>query len=149
MFAAVSYDRLYFEGEKEKKADYEYKLSAGESIYIKEADGCIFSEVVSVNEIRKEKNCVWFDLDDTKSLTVRNRRDGDVIKTEGGTKKLKKLFIDEKVPADARALIPIVEYCGEIIWAAPFRRSSEYKINENTKKAVKIKYIRGKTNENA
>ena len=41
-------------------------------------------------------------------MTVRSRESGDVIRLSGGSKTLKKLFIDRKIPADRRAFIPVV-----------------------------------------
>lgn len=41
-------------------------------------------------------------------MTVRSRLSGDTIRLPGGTKSLKKLFIDRKIPADRRALVPVV-----------------------------------------
>ena len=41
-------------------------------------------------------------------LWVRSRLPGDAIKTPGGTKSLKKLFIDRKIPAIQRDLIPVL-----------------------------------------
>jgi len=39
---------------------------------------------------------------------VRSRRQGDTIRLSGGTKSLKKLFIDRKIPADLRCQIPVI-----------------------------------------
>ena len=41
-------------------------------------------------------------------MTVRSRESGDSIRLSGGTKSLKKLFIDRKIPADRRAFVPVV-----------------------------------------
>ena len=41
-------------------------------------------------------------------MTVRSRESGDSIRLSGGSKTLKKLFIDRKIPADRRAFIPVV-----------------------------------------
>ena len=41
-------------------------------------------------------------------MTVRSRESGDVIRLSGGSKSLKKLFIDRKVPADRRGFVPVV-----------------------------------------
>ena len=41
-------------------------------------------------------------------LTVRGRRGGDTIRLPGGTKTLKKLFIDRKIPAAERGRIPVI-----------------------------------------
>lgn len=42
-------------------------------------------------------------------ITVRSRTAGDAITTSGGTKSLKKLFIDRKIPASQRLLLPVLE----------------------------------------
>ena len=41
-------------------------------------------------------------------MTVRSRESGDVIRLSGGSKSLKKLFIDRKIPADRRGFVPVV-----------------------------------------
>ena len=41
-------------------------------------------------------------------LTLRSRRSGDAIRLSGGTKSLKKLFIDRKIPAAIRDRIPVL-----------------------------------------
>jgi len=43
-------------------------------------------------------------------MTVRSRREGDSIRILGknGTKTLKKLFIEQRIPVRERALIPVI-----------------------------------------
>lgn len=41
-------------------------------------------------------------------LVLRPRQEGDAMRLSGGTKSLKKLFIDKKIPASQRDLIPVV-----------------------------------------
>lgn len=41
-------------------------------------------------------------------LTLRSRRSGDAMRLPGGTKSLKKLFIDRKIPAAQREQIPVL-----------------------------------------
>jgi tRNA(Ile)-lysidine synthetase-like protein len=41
-------------------------------------------------------------------LVLRHRLSGDAIRLPGGTKTLKKLFIDRKIPAMERRMIPVV-----------------------------------------
>ena len=43
------------------------------------------------------------------SITLRSRRSGDELQLSGGTKSLKKRFIDRKIPAPERSFIPILE----------------------------------------
>lgn len=48
-------------------------------------------------------------------LTLRQRLPGDEIRLSGGTKSLKKLFIDRKIPACQRLLIPVIaDDCGVV-----------------------------------
>lgn len=49
-----------------------------------------------------------FTLQPTEKLLLRGRKTGDTIRLSGGTKTLKKLFIDRKIPADQRDQIPIL-----------------------------------------
>ena len=41
-------------------------------------------------------------------MVVRSRQSGDRIRLPGGTKSLKKLFIDRKIPADHRERVAVV-----------------------------------------
>jgi tRNA(Ile)-lysidine synthase len=41
-------------------------------------------------------------------VVLRGRKTGDTITLPGGTKRLKKLFIDRKIPADRRGFVPVV-----------------------------------------
>ena len=41
-------------------------------------------------------------------LTIRSRLHGDAIRLPGGTKSVKKLFIDRKIPAKQRLQIPVI-----------------------------------------
>ena len=45
-------------------------------------------------------------------VILRPRKSGDLIRLKGGTKSLKKLFIDRKIPAARREQIPVV--CDEL-----------------------------------
>ena len=42
-------------------------------------------------------------------LLVRSRRTGDALRTPGGRKSLKKLYIDRKIPCAQRQLLPVLE----------------------------------------
>ena len=53
---------------------------------------------------------------DTAGLRARSRREGDTVKTNNMTKKVKKLMCDKKVPLCDRASLPLVEEGGELIY---------------------------------
>ena len=41
-------------------------------------------------------------------MTVRSRKTGDKLRLQGGTKSLKELMVDKKIPARDRSRIPVV-----------------------------------------
>lgn len=58
------------------------------------------------NEPSKAKNC--FTVVTQGKLVVRSRQSGDKLRRSGGTKSVKELFIDSKIPASQRSLIPVL-----------------------------------------
>ncbi|SKA78692.1 tRNA(Ile)-lysidine synthase [Clostridium sp. USBA 49] len=99
----------------------------------------------------KENSFVkYFDFDSApKNIYLRTRRNGDKFTPLGmkGSKKLKDLFIDLKVPKEERDTIPIIVFDDEIVWIVGYRISEKYKINKNTKKILEIKITEGEKNE--
>ncbi|MCR4402558.1 MAG: tRNA lysidine(34) synthetase TilS [Firmicutes bacterium] len=82
-----------------------------------------------------------FDLDELGTdLVVRTRRAGDRIVPFGmeGHKKLKELFIDEKVPRNIRDRVPVIVAGGEIIWVVGIRRSNIAKVGPSTRKTLRL-----------
>jgi tRNA(Ile)-lysidine synthase len=64
-----------------------------------------------------ENNKIYIDYDKLVfPLIIRSRRKGDRIDLENvGSKKLKKIFIDDKVPREMREAVPVVESNNEIV----------------------------------
>ena len=59
-------------------------------------------------------------------LLVRSREPGDRIRLSGGTKKLKKLFLEARIPSDHRGHIPVVvDAAGEVLWVPGVARAEE------------------------
>lgn len=52
------------------------------------------------------------------TLRIRSRKAGDAIRLPGGTRTLKKLFIDRKIPADQRDRIPVLGDDRGVIWVS-------------------------------
>jgi tRNA(Ile)-lysidine synthase len=77
-------------------------------------------------------------------LIVRPRKPGDRIRTSAGTKKLKKIFIDEKIPAKERERWPIItNRHGTILWV-PFlyRAEGTTDFGQTNKQTVQLAYIK-------
>lgn len=62
---------------------------------------------IPAEEVIQRENV--FTLSATPPIRVRSRQPGDTITLSAGTKSLKKLFIDRKIPADQRTLLPVLE----------------------------------------
>lgn len=75
-------------------------------------------------------------------IRIRFPEAGDyiVIDTEGKTKKLNRVFIDNKISRDDRACWPVVACGSEIIWAVGLRYNESYRVTENTARVMLITY---------
>lgn len=108
---------------------YAIDLSFGESksLFIKENGMkiscriCSYSEFLSFLPLLSKKSdkpvkAVFVAVPDkTSGLIIRNRRAGDRIQLSCGTKKIKDLFIDNKIDSEKRAEIPLLELNSDII----------------------------------
>lgn len=76
-------------------------------------------------------------------LTIRNRQPGDSFYPLGapGSKKLKKYFIEQKVPLEERERIPLVVAGKEIVWVVGKQISHHCRITEGTRKVLVLKII--------
>jgi len=136
-------------GKKKFLSGVEFSTQYDNLYYRRLSDGnrkMIMSEVnidVQIVEMNEEafslytlnENEISIDLDKIDGvLSVRFRKDGDRFQPMGmrGTKKLKKFFIDLKIPAEKRDQIPLV--CDEsgIIWVVGHRLSERVKVDEST-----------------
>jgi len=90
-----------------------------------------------VGALPPEKAC--FDLDRAPfPWVVRGVRPGDRIRPLGmvGTRKVKDIFIDEKVPQTQRRTVPLVFSGGELVWVCGHRTGHSVRITEKTVRAV-------------
>ena len=89
------------------------------------------------------KNTAFFDLDKVKgAITVRTFKAGDKLKPLGmqGTKKVKDIFIDAKVPLVERQSTPIlVSDSSEVLWVAGLRQTRTCRIEKETRRVLKVK----------
>ena len=103
--------------------------------------------VVGLKEYIKNKDYTEEVIDFEKlagPLTVRLRKGGDHFVPLGsrGSTKLKKFFIDNKVPKTVRDRVPIVTDGRRIVWVVGYRIGDEVKITDQTKKVLKLKVKR-------
>ncbi len=83
-----------------------------------------------------ENRCV---IHPNGTMYVRSRQEGDTIRLAGGTKSLKKLFIDRKIPAHRRGEIPVLADDSGIIWVYGFGVNRDRIVEELP--AVEIQFV--------
>lgn len=95
---------------------------------------------ISLDELGDEE--AVFDADKLLyPLTVRSRLPGDFMKVIGlnGSKKVKDIFIDAKIPPSSRSQIPMVTDAeGQIIWIPGLRRSEIATVSQHTTSVLRI-----------
>ena len=136
IIADKEYDKLSF---REMLIDYDYNimlervtlLPNGKYLYMEESDDDNSNYVcrLSSKEIKLP-------------LYVRNRKDGDKIDVMNmsGSKKIKDIFIDEKIPMSERKLWPlVVDSDDNIVWI-PGIKKSKYNKSKDEKCDIIIKY---------
>jgi tRNA(Ile)-lysidine synthase len=100
------------------------------------------------NQIIPEKMYTkWLDYDKIgNDLQLRTRETGDYLEVNsfGGRKKLKSYFIDEKIDKEKRDSIPLLSDDNHVIWVIGHRISEKYKVNNHTKKILKVQVNGGK-----
>ena len=102
-----------------------------------------FEIVENKNKVEFPKNNLikLFDYDNIeKEIVIRYRKDGDKIVPLGmnGSKKLKDIFIDLKIPRENRNNIPILCFDDKISWIVGYKTSQLFRVTKDTKKILKI-----------
>jgi tRNA(Ile)-lysidine synthase len=138
------YETILFSAKPpQQQASYTYRLSLPESRLNLSEIGKVLTMTVLERESffvqgeSSERMSAWFDADELVfPLTIRSRMPGDIIKVMGlnGSKKVKDIFIDDKIPSSERALIPLVcDGSGNIVWIPGIRRSVHAAVSRQTK----------------
>ena len=106
---------------------------------------CTFPEDADragAEQIPQKSYTKWIDYDIIKvRLSVRTRRMGDYFVTgaDGGRKKLKEYFINEKIPGKYRDKMLLVADGSHIVWIPGRRMSAAYQVRNETRQILEIK----------
>lgn len=115
-------------------------LSKGRWIKAKTIDD---PTLLSKKKMADEARC-FCDIKKVKlPLRVRNRKPGDKIQPLGmkGTKKVKDIFIDQKIDPKQRELIPLViDDKQRIIWVVGLKMDDRFKIEDSTEEVLALEY---------
>jgi len=140
--AAISYDNFIINKTVEKVQDFEYNINLNSLNYIKEINKSLFLTVEDIAEAdMRGKDAISLDYDLIKGkLIARNRRAGDTMIPCGmsGSKKIKDIFIDLKIPAEDRKMKLIIADDENILWLEGYRINDKYKVSAATEKILNI-----------
>lgn len=128
----------------EKKTEIEFRLNAGACEEYEYGNYRIQTRIFKRPEntaIPKKTFTKWFDYDIIKcNVCVRPKQAGDqiVVDREGATQKLKRYFVNEKIPSEMRDQIPIIVEGHQILWIVGYRQSMAYQVTEQTTTILEI-----------
>lgn len=108
----------------------------------------LVSDYKSMNFKGKE-NIKYFNYDGVNNISVRVRRNGDKFTPIGmkGSKKLKDIFMDLKIPREERSLVPLLCFDEDISWIVGYKISDKYKIHEGVKNIIEVTVERQENHE--
>lgn len=142
---SINYNYINISNAIEKTEDFYYNVDIFDELAIEYQDKKIKFDVIYDfdDEIVFDDNVkeYYFDLDTIDgNLIMRNRKNGDAMIPYGmeKSKKLKDVFIDNKVPVKKRNSKMILTDENKIIWLEDFRISNLCKITKATKKVLKL-----------
>ena len=127
--AKKEYNKIIIEKKDNKNIQKDYKIELKDMV---EINGFTIKKV---NKIDTDGNnvCRLNSNNITLPLYIRNKKDGDYIeiKNLGNKKKLKEIFIENKIPKDKRNTYPIlVDNNDNILWI-PNIKKSKYNVKKD------------------
>lgn len=129
--------------------DFQYELNGCGVLAIRET-----GETVAVSETSRDAaegfmtsdaRMALLDMDSIEfPITIRNFRAGDRFFPlgAGGCQKLKKFFIDHKIPRDQRRRCPLLLSRGRIVWVAGHRIDQRVRLTQATRRVLRAVLIR-------
>jgi tRNA(Ile)-lysidine synthase len=125
-----------------RKGLFEIKVEIPGIIHLNERNIKVeFIDRPTISEIKNHPETAFIDYGRIEEpLFLRSIRPGDKIDFLGlgGTKKLKKYFIDKKISHRLRTSIPLLADSRSVVWIAGERISQRVSVTGNTKKVLKV-----------
>jgi tRNA(Ile)-lysidine synthase len=137
-----------FESNGSAVIDYQYSITPPGALSIRETGASIQLTEIGADDLPDfrtvGKNLAYIDMDNLQlPLVVRNIRPGDRFSPLGvkGTQKVKKYFIDNKIPRTQRRLSPLLLSGGKIIWVAGHRIDNCVKVVSASRRILKAELL--------
>ncbi|MDT8715752.1 tRNA lysidine(34) synthetase TilS [Clostridium sp. 19966] len=151
---------IYLKGKEGKGKHYDNMMEiASKEELVEGYEKSFYSEQFNLNislrvinsseklNFSKDSLTKYFDCDKIRSnIVMRYRKEGDRFTPYGmtGSKKLKDLFIDLKIPKTERENIPLICIDNDIAWVVGYRVSNNFIISKTTKNVLELK-VEGET----
>lgn len=141
LYAQREYDHVVIKyGGREEIGDYEYPIIIPGTVDLKERHIILSTRRATMDEVDfKCLNRTYFDDNKIKGpLVIRNRRCGDWFEPLGtrGSQKIKKLFIDRKIPRRKRDRIALIADRESVIWIEDMHLSDRVKVTSETRNVL-------------
>jgi len=126
--------------------EWEYAIYPESKIIIKEIMkevelNFVDYEYYSAN--KDKSNIIFIQPEDFQKIVIRNRRSGDRIKTEIGTKKIKELMIENKLDMRTKNIIPLIliddkitAYIPNVVISGNNKIACNFQIRSNSKRIL-------------
>jgi tRNA(Ile)-lysidine synthase len=150
IFIEKRYDKILLgKGRVKAVSPFEVELISPGRTLVEEIGREVLIEVTPSRDIRSGSrnescNIAFLNYKNLQfPLRMRNFRPGDRFQPLGmmGTQKLKKFFIDHKIPRYERLKIPLLVSGGMIVWIIGYRISEGVKVTEKTEKVLRIEVV--------
>lgn len=123
-----SYGNCYFQTHPSESKPYKLHVNGPGVVQLPEVGAMIIEHYSKSSDVNQEVDTFLVDTGITGlPLIIRTRQAGDRMTVKGmaGSKKIKDIFIDEKIPKFKRDMWPVVTDCkGTILWLPGLKKSS-------------------------
>lgn len=140
--AKIEQDQLVFVKRKNPTVhnDYELPLTMGSNL-VAEGNFMVFIGERSTDSTIEENKAQYsyfasacLNISRQDRLFARNRREGDLVRDGGMSKKVKKILCDNKISVDIRNILPIITDGNEILYIPACVIADKVKTHKNEKK---------------
>ncbi len=143
LYAIKQYNILKFSQElKNSNNDYRIKINLNHDIKLKN----YIIKIISNSKTDGNDICRLYSKEISLPLYIRNKKDGDYIEIKGlnGKKKVKEIFIENKMPINVRDTYPLlVDNDDNILWI-PNIKKSKFNKKKSEKYDIILKYCETK-----
>ncbi len=145
VYTTYEFEEIRIRPEEITEEEKVFSLGLGRRIYLKLLN--LDKNTNNLKDIPQNQYTKWFDYDKIIGcLTLRNRKGGDYFTMRSGEalqhKKVKDYMIAEKIPRICRGEIPLLAEGEHVLWLVGYRISEYYKVDENTKRILQVRFTR-------